>query len=304
MPSLDRSLLALLAVGLFAFAAPSIAQKADAAPKPDTYLCPNADRGRRRLLPARGRAPLHDVPAGEEHRDHRVRLREVRPRASTARRASTASTSTGVDHPSLPVRAARGHGQPRRGGRASRDARPVAEGARRAQVESRRDRRPVQGARRQAVRRLPRAGAGRPRGASGRQGTRAATTAGLPAVAKSTRTERRRAPPRTATAPRGASDPAPGRRSSARAERSPAPLPGFRFRSQQLAMADAVAAAIAQRAGADRRGRHRHRQDLRLPRPGAALRRQGDRVDGHEDAAGPALPARPAARPRRARRCR
>ena len=79
-------------------------------------------------------------------------------------------------------------------------------------------------------------------------------------------------------------------------------LPGFRFRPQQLAMAEAVAARHRRRARADRRGRHRHRQDLRLSRPGAALRRQGDRLDRHQDAAGPALPARPAAGARRAAR--
>ncbi len=66
----------------------------------------------------------------------------------------------------------------------------------------------------------------------------------------------------------------------------------------------AVARAIARARTADRRGRHRHRQDLRLPRPGAALRRQGDRLHRHQDAAGPALPARPAAGARRAAACR
>ena len=66
----------------------------------------------------------------------------------------------------------------------------------------------------------------------------------------------------------------------------------------------AVAHAIADARPAGRRGRHRHRQDLRLPRAGAAVRRQGDRLHRHQDAAGPAVRARPAAGARRARRCR
>ena len=78
-------------------------------------------------------------------------------------------------------------------------------------------------------------------------------------------------------------------------------VPGFRLRSEQLAMAQAVGEAIERTRRADRRGRHRHRQDLRLPRAGAALRRQGDRLDRHQDAAGPALRARPADGARRAR---
>ena len=49
------------------------------------------------------------------------------------------------------------------------------------------------------------------------------------------------------------------------------------------------------------RSRHGHRQDVRLPRARAALRRQGHHLHGHQDAAGPALRARPAARARRAR---
>ena len=46
--------------------------------------------------------------------------------------------------------------------------------------------------------------------------------------------------------------------------------------------------------GAGRRGGHRHRQDLRLPGSRAARRRQGHRLDRHQDAAGPALRSRPA----------
>ena len=65
-------------------------------------------------------------------------------------------------------------------------------------------------------------------------------------------------------------------------------------------MAQAVARAIERAQPAARRGRHRHRQDLRLRGPGAALRRQGDRLHRDQDAAGPALPARPAADSRRA----
>jgi hypothetical protein len=45
MPSPLRNLLALIAVGLLGFATPVLAQKADAAPKPDTYLCPYATGG-------------------------------------------------------------------------------------------------------------------------------------------------------------------------------------------------------------------------------------------------------------------
>ena len=77
--------------------------------------------------------------------------------------------------------------------------------------------------------------------------------------------------------------------------------PGFRSRPQQLAMAEAIAHAIDDARPAGRRSRHRHRQDLRLSRSGAALRRQGHRLDRHQDAAGPALRARPAAGARRAR---
>ena len=46
-----------------------------------------------RLLPRRGSANLHDVPAHQEHRDHRIRLRGTR-KASTAPRPIAASTST------------------------------------------------------------------------------------------------------------------------------------------------------------------------------------------------------------------
>ena len=84
-----------------------------------------------------------------------------------------------------------------------------------------------------------------------------------------------------------------------------------RARAPRLPLSPAAArdgrgrrAGDPRRGHADRRSRHRHRQDLRLPRPGAALRRQGHRLDRHQDAAGPALPARPAAGARRARRCR
>jgi len=45
MPSLLRHLIPLLAVGLLGFATPLLAQKADAPPKPETYLCPYATGG-------------------------------------------------------------------------------------------------------------------------------------------------------------------------------------------------------------------------------------------------------------------
>jgi hypothetical protein len=45
MPSPLRHLIVLLAVGLLGFAAPVLAQKADAPPKPETYLCPHATGG-------------------------------------------------------------------------------------------------------------------------------------------------------------------------------------------------------------------------------------------------------------------
>ena len=48
------------------------------------------------------------------------------------------------------------------------------------------------------------------------------------------------------------------------------------------------------RAGHARRGGHRHGQDLRLSRAGAAVRPAGHRLHRHQDAAGPALPPRPA----------
>src|SRR5205823_972196 len=43
--------------------------------------------------------------------------------------------------------------------------------------------------------------------------------------------------------------------------------------------------------GPRRRSRYRHRQDVCVSRSRAALRRQGHRVDGHQDSAGPALRA-------------
>ena len=49
---------------------------------------------------------------------------------------------------------------------------------------------------------------------------------------------------------------------------------------------------------AGRRGRHGYRQDLCLPRTSLAVRCQGHRVHGHQNVAGPALPARPADRAR------
>jgi len=45
MPRPLRNLLALIAVGVLGFATPVLAQKADAAPKPETYLCPDATGG-------------------------------------------------------------------------------------------------------------------------------------------------------------------------------------------------------------------------------------------------------------------
>ena len=42
---LFRTLCAVIAIGIAAVAPPAAAQKSDAAPKPDTYLCPNATGG-------------------------------------------------------------------------------------------------------------------------------------------------------------------------------------------------------------------------------------------------------------------
>ena len=81
-------------------------------------------------------------------------------------------------------------------------------------------------------------------------------------------------------------------------------IPGYRRRSQQVEMARAVAQAIESNGRLDRRGRHRHRQDLRLPRAGAAVGRQGDHLHRHQDAAGPALRPRHADGARRAARSR
>ena len=89
-------------------------------------------------------------------------------------------------------------------------------------------------------------------------------------------------------------------RSSATAARSRAALPGFRVRAAAARDGRRRSRTRSPRGPAGRRGRHRHRQDVRLPRARAALRRQGDRLDRHQDAAGPALRARPAAGARRA----
>ena len=82
------------------------------------------------------------------------------------------------------------------------------------------------------------------------------------------------------------------RRRNARPRASGFPLPSAATRDGRGSR------ARRDRRAARRRGRHRHRQDLRLSRAGAAVRRQGDRLDRHQDAAGSALPARSAAHPR------
>ena len=71
-------------------------------------------------------------------------------------------------------------------------------------------------------------------------------------------------------------------------------IPGFIARPQQVELATAICADDRAARPADRRGGHRHRQDVRVSGAGAAVGRQGDHLHRHEDAAGPAVPARPA----------
>ena len=73
-----------------------------------------------------------------------------------------------------------------------------------------------------------------------------------------------------------------------------APCPASASARSSSTMAQAVAQAIATTRPARGRGRHRHRQDLRLSGAGAAVGRQGDHLDRHQEPAGPAVPARPA----------
>ena len=143
----------------------------------------------------------------------------------------------------------------------------------------RRARRAEGRARRQVGRGRPVAGQGRPR---------------------ATRRRRRRPPPRPAPPLRWRARPTDPRQRRRRLGDGPRARVGVRRRARRCLRPGRAARprpsrfslpAAAARDGAggrpgdrraraaDRRGRDRHRQDLRLPRPGAALRRQGDRVD-------------------------
>ena len=268
-------------------------------------------RRRARLLSRRGAAPVHDVPAREEHRDHRARLRQVGRGHEHARRATPASpsrraTSRGRYQTALREVDARRSRRPR-SLRGLHDA--VARSARVAQVAGRRERRGLQGAHRHSSTPTSRERAdairehvivmrAKPRQAGGR-GQAAGEGQGRPLTASPLD-----APQRDRTgAPRARCADPSSARSSAPAARSRRRLSGFAFRAQQLAMAEAIARRDRHARPADRRGGHRHRQDVRLPRARAARRRQGDRLDRHEDAAGPALRARRADGARRAAAC-
>ena len=268
-------------------------------PKPDTYLCPERRRRRPRLLPRRGRAPLHDVPAREEHRDHRVRLREVRGRRQRRQERVLRRQAQAVDHAPVPGGAARGRAAARRIVRAA--ARFTSSGWRRSPSSSGSPARATTTTRtasrsrtRSSSERATLVRAELPAGSGRRHGR------GSPRPARRARTEPRRVHTRRRDRRARRSDPADWPRSSARAARSPARFPDSASGRSSSRWPRRSPRAIAQRAAADRRGRHRHRQDVRVSRPGAALRRQGDRLDRHQDAAGPALPARPAAGARRA----
>ena len=106
---------------------------------------------------------------------------------------------------------------------------------------------------------------------------------------------------------RDVADGRPGRSHAAPRWRADGPLaeklPGYvRARGAAARWPQAVADAIEATRDPDRRSRHRHRQDLRLPRAGAAVGPARDHLHRHARAAGPALPSRPAAGARRARR--
>ena len=122
------------------------------------------------IATSRRRAPLHDVPAGEEHRDHRVRLREVDRRHQRRQVRVLHRQAPALDDAPLSGGAQGGDAEPRGRRRPSRAAGALAQVARRAQMDPRRDRRAVQGARREALRDLQRARECSPRRAPGGQG--------------------------------------------------------------------------------------------------------------------------------------
>ena len=105
-------------------------------------------QARTRLLFRRRRSPVHDVPQRQVHRGHRVRLREVRPKAPTARRASTASTSSGRILHSRTRRRSGSEGVAAGGRGTAQPAGSVAAGDDAARLAQRRIRRRLQEARR------------------------------------------------------------------------------------------------------------------------------------------------------------
>ena len=273
-------------------------------PAPLTTTSARMPTGHRpRLLFRRRRAPLYDVPARQEHRDHRVRLRAVDRKASTAPRANTASTSRSSTS-RVPIR--RRCTTRRHRSRPSKRCAACRTTGSPAMVESR-----------MADRRIG-------RGLQGAHVAKPYDEVQASAIAGDHRTimamRRRhgpRRPPaapkkrqtlsevvRDRDAPRPCAIPRASPPSSATAARSRARSPASASARSSSRWRRRSRSAIAERATADRRSRHRHRQDVRVSRAGAALRRQGDRLHGHQDAAGPALPARPAAGARRARDCR
>ncbi len=116
-------------------------------PRPAAQLrLPQRRCGRQgaRLLPRCRAAPLHDVPAGEEHRDHRARLRGRRAGHERREERVLHRQAEAEHHAPVPGRAARGHAVEAGGRRHARAARVLERRARGAQVAPRRERRRLQ----------------------------------------------------------------------------------------------------------------------------------------------------------------
>src|SRR5690606_36430488 len=111
-----------------------------------------------------------------------------------------------------------------------------------------------------------------------------------------------RCPPRAAACATDDGTAGPQRRRARRGRGAGGGDPGVRAATVAATLRRCGGRGVRRPRRAARRSRHRHRQDLRLPRAGAALGPEDDRLHRHACAPGPALPPRPAARARRARR--